>query len=813
MEFLTALRALIRSPLYSLAVVVTLAPGLASLGSMLAVVHGVLLAPLPYGAPERLVSLQLEAADGTRIGQSPAFHAVVRRNATQLEDVALYRTGSANVWSGNEDVGAEHLTATWVTASMMRLLQAPPLLGRSFTDDEERRGGPEAVILSEPEWRARFAAAPDVLGRTLVVNEVPRQIVGVMPAGFAFPAASTRLWLPAKYSDAATAGDFIYAGVARLAPGASAESAQRELATVLPKTAELFPRLQSGGSTAAWLADMQPVQRVGSLRDAMTRGVAPLLWLLAAMAGLVLLVAWANVANLVLIRTDAMRQGVAVREALGASPLRAAAPMLAESILLGAAAAALALLGTLAALASLKALAPAGFPRLHELTVGPLTAAVIVLVALLGTMAGTALLSGLNRSRRFVIGVHEGARGQTAARPRQRLRSTITAIQIAAAVVVLAGSGLLLRTAHQLQGVHPGFVADDVTTFRILLPFARYDETARVAFHARLIERVEHLPSVQAAGLTARLPLGAGQTPAQDFVVEGGGRPRSLPVNVVGGGYFSAMGIPVLAGRDFGPLESQRPDELIISRRAAATLFDDPRGAASLGRTLRLDPGGPTYTVVGVAGDVRYDDLALQPSAMVYRAQVVAKAQGVDPGPLPAMVLTVRSGAPPAALADAVRAVVRDLDPGVPVFEVIGMADVVRQSMASLTLMLSAMTVAAVVALLLGMIGLYGVMAYVVALRTREFGLRMALGADPDRIARWVLGRGLALTAIGVAAGLAVFALAVPWLRALIHGVPGWDPPSLLGAIVLLVATAALACWAPARHAASVDPAQALRAE
>jgi putative ABC transport system permease protein len=813
MAFGPALRSLRRSPVYAIAVVVTLAVGLAAVGSMVAVVHGVLLAPLPYGEPDRLVSLQLGLADGTAIGQSPAFLATYRRHSTQLEDVALYRTGSANVWTHTEQAGAEHLTASWVTASTMRLLQAPPLLGRSFTDAEERRGGPEAVVLSEPEWRSRFASAPDILGQTLIVNDVPREIVGVMPARFAFPAASTRIWLPVKYTDTATMGDFLYTGLARLAPGATPASAQRELAVLLPKTAELFPRLQSGGPTAAWLDEARPVQRVLSLREALTDRIAPMLWLLAAVAGLVLLVAWANVANLMLVRTDARRQGVAIREALGASPLRASAPAIAESVLLGSVAAVLALLGSLVALGALKAFAPADLPRMDELTIGPWTAGIIVLVALLGSAGGTAILARLNRSQGVASGLHDGARGQTSGRRRQRLRSAATAIQIAAALVVLAGSGLLLRTAQQLHSVHPGFEADQVTTVRILLPFARYDETARVAFHARLTERASRLPSVQGAGLTARVPLGSGYTPAQDFVADGTARRRSLPVNVVSGGYFKSMAIPVLAGRDFRPLESQRPDELIVSQRAAALLFDDPRGTASLGRTARLEPGGPTYTVVGVVGDARYDDLALHPSAMVYRAQVAANAPGVDPGPLPGMVLSVRSTAPQEPLVDAIRSIVRDLDPGVPVFEVNSMADVVRQSMASLTLMLSVLTVAASVTLLLGMIGLYGVMAYVVTLRTREFGLRMALGADPRHIARWVLGRGLALTAFGVGAGLALFALAVPYLRALINGVPAWDPLSLLAAIALLVGTAALACWSPARHAASVDPAQALRAD
>lgn len=813
MLFPHALKSLKRTPVYAVTVVLTLALGLASVGSMFAVAHGVLLAPLPYGESDRLVSIHLDPMDGSRIGLSPAVHATYRRFSTQLEDIALYRTGSVNVWMESDDVGAEHLTATWVTASMMPLLRAPPLLGRTFSVDEERRGGPDAVILSEAEWRMRFGRAPDVLGRTLMVNNVPREVVGVMPAQFSFPGARTRMWLPAKHADDATAGDFFYAGVARLAPGATVASAQVELAAVLPRMGELFPHLRSGGSTAAWIDDVNPAPRVQALREALTGSIAPTLWMLAAVSALVLLVAWANVANLILIRADASRHDVAVREALGASPLRASAHVFGESLLLGAAAAALALLATLGALMALRAFGPVDVPRIEELAIGLRVAGFIVLVALLGTTVGTGILMRFDRPGRLSNRLGDGTRGQTPGKSRQRLRATSTVLQIAAALVVLAGSALLLRTAHTLRDVHPGFEADQVITFRILLPFARYQDSARVAFYARLTEQVGQLPSVLATGLTAKLPLGSGVMPEQAFRIEGEARSRPLPVNVVSDGYFRAMRIPMLAGRDFRPLESQQPGELIISQRAAMTLFADPGGTEALGKTLRLDPGGPTYTIVGVVGDVRYEDLALAPSAMAYRPQVVANVPGVEPGPLPAMALTVRSNAPPDALVAAVRGIVRELDPSIPVFEVSSMREVVRDSMARLTLTLTVMTAAAAVTLLLGMIGLYGVMAYLVALRSRELGLRMALGADPGHIVRWVLGRGLALTAIGVAAGLIVFALAVPYLRASISGIATWDPLPLLAAIVLLVCTAALACWLPALRAAAVDPAQALRAE
>ena len=810
---LQAFRSLQRTPVYAITVVLTLALGLASVGTMFALVHGVLLAPLPYGAPDRLVSIRLEVADGDPISLSPAVAATFRRFSTQLEDVALFRTGSANVWTDADDVGAENLTATWITASTMRLLQVAPLLGRTFADDEERRGGPDAVILSEAEWRARFGAAPDAVGRTLIVNSVPRTIIGVMPARFSFPGAGTRLWLPAKASDPTTAGDFFYAGMARLAPGASLDAARHELGAVLPRMADLFPRLQSGGSTAAWIDEVQPAPRLQPLVTALTGSIAPTLWMLAAVAGMVLLVAGANVANLVLVRADAAGQDVAVREALGASPLRASAHFLGEAVLLGSAAAVLALLASNGAIVALKAAGPADLPRLAELAVGPWAVGFILLVALPGMAIGTAILTRLTGPGRLSSRLRDDARGQTPGTFRQRIRAAVSVLQVAVALVVLAGSAALLRTSHRLHDVHPGFDADQVTTLRILLPFARYPDASRVAFHARLTERVGELPSVLGAGLTARLPLGPGHAVEQAFRIEGEGRARPLSVNVVGNGYFAAMRIPVLAGRDFRPLESQRADELVISRRAAMTLFADASGAASLGRTLALDPGGPTYSVVGVVGDASYDALGTPPAAMVYRPQVVAARPAVDPGPLPGMVLAVRSKAPADALVAAIRGIVRELDPSVPLFEVRSMGEVVRQSTARLTLTLWATTAAAAVTLLLGTVGLYGVMAYLVALRTREFGLRMALGADPGRIVRWVLGRGLALTAIGVTTGILVFALALPYLRASIHGIAAWDPFPLIGATLLLACTAALACWVPARRAAAVDPAQALRAE
>lgn len=407
MDIRHALRSLRRAPAFTITVILTLAGGAASVGSMFAIVYGVLLAPLPYAAPDRLVSVRLQSPESGDIRQPPALQVTYAQHASTLAGIGFHRTGSTNVWIEGNDDAAQSVVATWVSASMMPLLGIPPLLGRSFTADEELRGGPDAVILSESEWRTRFNAAPDVIGRTLMVNSVPREIVGVMPARFSFPlhASETRVWLPAKRIDDATVGDFLYSAVARLAPGATAEQAQRELVAILPRMAESFPRMEhtaidrasgrvAGSSTATWLADVKPVPVVAPLRDEITSGIARTLWMLAAAAGLVLLVAWANVANLLLIRADGRQSELAVRTALGAGRLRMATHFLTEALLLSAAAGALALPLVYGTVAALVAFGPADVPRFAQLGVGLPTVAFTVLITAVSAAVCAAVPAG-----------------------------------------------------------------------------------------------------------------------------------------------------------------------------------------------------------------------------------------------------------------------------------------------------------------------------------------------------------------------------------------------------------------------------------
>jgi predicted permease len=379
--------------------------------------------------------------------------------------------------------------------------------------------------------------------------------------------------------------------------------------------------------------------------------------------------------------------------------------------------------------------------------------------------------------------------------------------------VVLAGSALLLRTFERLRHEPPGFDATNVLTVWTQLPYARYGDSSAVAYYARLTDAVRKLPGVRAVGVTSRLPLGDGETLQQSFTVEGGGRDLMLSTVVIDDGYLGAVKIPLLAGHGFDRTGVQRDGDVMVSRRAAETIWHDPTGRAAIGQRLTLEPSGPTYTIVGVVGDVHDRDLSIAPSAILYAPHVVPINLRTEPGARRTLALVARTEGAPTAVVAAIRQTVHDLDPTVPIFNVETMTEVVRASTARLSFALMLMSAAAAITLVLGAIGLYGVMAYMVALRTREFGVRIALGADPLRLARSVVARGLTLIALGVLGGLVLFALVAPFLGAFLYGVAPSDPLTLAGTMVVLAATGTVANWLPARRAAHIDPVEALRAE
>ena len=816
-----AWRSLRRTPVFTLTAALTLVIGIGASVAIFAIVNGVLLKPLPYGNPERLVGiwhnfppLKLDKAN-----QSSGTYFTYKKLARSIESIGVYEDGAVNVAEPGNSSEPQRLTSAWITASLIPTLQVSPLLGRTFTEGEDVPNGPNLAIISEGMWRTRFGSDRGVIGRTLNVNGLSRQIIGVMPERFRFPTADAELWFPLQLDpNAVFAGGFNYNGIARLKPGVTITNAQRDFATVLPRIVELFPTLVPGMPTQMLLDQAKPVPVLIPLREDVTGSIYRTLWMVAAAAALVLLVACANVANLILVRADGRQRELAVREALGAGRARVMLHFLSESALLAGIAGAVGLAGAWAAVRALVAAGPAAVPRLAEVRIDATTVffalVITILVAVLCSIIPAMRISRVP----LFSALREGGRGGTAGRAQHRMRGAIVAVQIALALVALAGSGLLLRSFQRLNGVQPGFNSENVSTFWMALPHARYpNDTALVQFYARLAARVAELPGVVNVGLSSRLPLeprGMNQNPfyVEDDPTATTKIPPLQVFTVIDAGYFRTMGIPLLAGHTFDRLGVQRDGEAIISQRTAEQFWKDPTGKAALGKRFRNFPRAPWHTIIGVVGNVRDSSLATPPLQVVYTPQAATRDTLASQSQR-TMALVVKTTRELPSLTGSVQRVIRELDPTLPTFDVRSLTAVMRASMAQLSFTTIILGATAAVTLLLGAIGLYGVMAYLVTLRTRELGVRIALGAQPRAVATMMTRQGLVLTVIGVAAGLVLFALVARFLKSFLFGVATMDPLTIGAASLVLVAIAGLASWIPARRASRVDPANTLRAE
>jgi predicted permease len=801
--------------------VLTLMIGIGASVAMFEIVDGVLLKPLPYRNPERLVGawFDLPPINLHKAQQTSGTYFTFKKFASSIENIGVYQEGSVNASGAAGSAEPQRLVSGWVSASIFPTLAVPPLFGRTFTDAEDLPKAPDVVVISEGLWRTWFSADPKVLGRTMDVNGKPRQIIGVMPARFRFPTAATQLWIPLQLDPAATfTGGFNYTGLARLKPGVTVAQAQRDFTTVLPRLVELFPNLAPHVPTTMLLEQAKPRPLLVPIRDDVTGGIARTLWIVAAAAVLVLLVACANVANLILVRADGRQRELAVREALGAGRARVLAHFLGESALLTAFAAAGGLGLAWVAVRALVALGPAEIPRLAELGMNVPTVLFTFGIAVV-VAAVCSFIPALRIGRvRLQVALREGGRTGTAGKAQRRLRGTMVALQIALAMVVLAGSGLLLRTFERLHAVRPGFDPTNVATFWLSLPNRRYDsDTLVVRFYDRLLENVRQLPGVRAAPVSSRLPLEEEGMNANPFYVEGdeSSATKIPPLQIyttVDSGYFHAMGIPLLAGQGFSRIGVQHANEALISQHTSDQFFKDPTGRAAIGKRFRSLPGGAWFTIIGVVGNVHDTTLAAPPSQTVY-FPLAPSADTINSQTQRTMALVVKTVGDPATATAAVQRTVREMDPTLPLFDVRTLATVLSASTAQLRFTIIVLGAAAVVTLLLGAIGLYGVLAYLVSLRTRELGVRIALGAQPRAVAMMMTAQGLALTAGGIGMGLVLFALVARFIRSFLFGVTPSDPLTLAGASLTLVAIAALASWIPARRAGRVDPADALRAD
>ena len=795
-------RGLARRPGFTLVVLATLALGIGANAAIFSVVNGVLIRPLPYPEPERVFQFGHKAPQW--LTSDPQF-GEYRRDMRSLDGLAAYVNREGTISSGD---APERVRIVAASADFFPVLGVLPLIGRTFAPDEYVASPATVVVISHSLWMRRFAADSTVVGKTLPVNGSERVIVGVMPPEFAFPERRTDLWMPLPRAVLDTPGDwsnYYLFMVARLTNRSTLDQARNEATGIAQRMMRDFP--QHFNPTRPLIPSLTLV------RDQLVGSTRPYLFALLGTVGFVLLIACANVANLLLARGEARRTEMAVRTALGATTRRLTMQLLTESAVLstigGVLGLSLAWIGSRALVAS----APGSIPRLDQITIDPTVIAFTAGVSVLtGVLIG--LVPAWRITRASVAGtLKEGGRGSGTAST-SRARRALVVAEVALAVVMLSGSGLLLRSLLHLQRAGLGFEPSGVLTARVALLQRAYDDNRSTEFFSQLVERLAALPDVHAAGASGWLtvaddgglwgyePEGRNYTNYPD-----GNWPDAVPQQVTPG-YFAAIGLPLLAGRDFG--SADRPGAqltAIVSKRFAEQSWP---GADPLGRRFRLGGGdGPWLTIVGVVGDLRARGFGAEPAPTMYfpYAQTATSAYFMPRS----MVVLIRTVGDPSRLTPSVRGIVRSLDPTVPVSDVRTLDAVVGASVANRRFSTTLVLGFAALALVLAGIGTYGVIAYGVTQRTFEIGVRQALGAERGAVLGLVMREGLGLCASGLVLGLAGSIAAGRLIRALLVGVSPFDWVTLGTVCLLLAGVSLLACVIPARRAMAVSPTEALR--
>ena len=806
-------RAFRRAPGFFLIAVLTLAVGIGANAAIFTVVNAVLLQPLPYPEPERIMGLSHTAPglDMERLELSDGTYFVYNRDNRSFESLGIFWEGSATLTGGEEPV---RVGVSGTTAGVFSVLRVPPAHGRTLQEADEKPGADPVAVLSDGLWRRRFGGAPSAIGATLLADGVPRRIVGVMPPDFRFPSVEVEIWVPMTIDPANLGvGNFSYDGVARLRPGVTPEQAARELSDLAWRVTELPNTLM----TREMLQSVQFAVRVVPLRNEIVGNVQRVLWVLLGSVGLILLIACANVANLFLVRAEGRQREVAVRSALGASRQDILRLFLGESLALALTGGALGLALAAVGVHALVALRPEGLPRLEEIAVNGTAVAFTVAVALLaGLLVG--LFAALRHGRpNLVAALKEGGRGGMVGRERLRARSALVVVQVAVALVLLVGAGLMVQSFRRLHGVDPGVDPRNVLTLRLNLPESEYKEPQKVArFVIQLLEKVRALPGVHSAGTSNLLPLTVGDSDnghvIEDFPLAPGELPPLLAARWVSPGYFETMRIPLLRGRAFDRIEADSlVQEAVVSQALAERFWP---GRSPLGKRLAPGPGESLQwaTIVGVVASSRDKGLHEKPVEAVYYPMQPQVSFGEVRIPR-SFTLVVRSDGDPLRLVVPVRDAIWSLDRNLPLAEVRPMEDVVGRSMVRTTFTMLLLVIAGFVALVLGMVGIYAVISFVVSQRTREIGVRMALGAGRGDIARMVLREGLGLTLAGIAVGLLGAFAATRLMVALLFEVSPTDPVTFVAVSALLALIALFASWMPAQQAAKVPPLEAIRNE
>jgi putative ABC transport system permease protein len=796
-ELRYAVRGLAKRPGYTALSAGTLGLGIGATAAVFAVLYAVLLRPLPYPEADRIVEI-FHHAPGLNlpdVRSSPGLIARYRQTARTLTHVGGYETRLANITGVGE---AERIRVVAATPDLFAVLATPPALGRVFRNDDATRNTELVTILTDATWRTRFGGDPSVIGRSVQLDGQPAQIVGVMPPGFTFPDADTRMFIPLRIDDNAPFGAFGMTSLARLGPGVTVEHARREVEQLQQRVPEWFPDL-----TAEVLAGFRWSVAVQPWHERVVRNVSSTLWMLFATVALVLVVAASNVANVFLVRAEARQREVAVKSALGASRARIAASDFAESLVLASIAGVLALALADASLSLLIAYIPPRLPRVQEIRVD----AMIVLFTVAITMLSAALLALLptfSAARRSVVAMlRDGGRGTTAGRSRHRTRHVLMVTQVAVALVLLVGAGLLLKSVTRLAAVDPGFEADGLVTVGVSLGrgVTRADAIAR---YGRLFDELARVPGVSAIGAAGALPLGATGLTGSSFEIRSrpaGENDASLSTmyTPVTPGYFETLGVPLVEGRLPMSSDTDQRRQVAWVNKAFAREF---LPTDAVGASIRLRE--EWLEIVGVVGDLRMSGFAEEAQPMVY-VPLTNPATRFE-----MMYAVIRTPGSPAALASSLRAAAARVDGSVPV-TIRTAEDIVSVSLAQATFTVMLVTIAAGLGLLLGIVGLYGAISYIAAQRTAEIGMRLALGATPTAVCAMVLRQGLTVSLGGIIVGLAAAWSLARFVASLLFEVSAYDPGTYATVVFLVLAVSMLATYVPARKAAGIDPVQALR--
>jgi predicted permease len=811
------MRTLLRSPMFTILTILTISIGIGANTAIFSVVNGVLLKPLPYPQPDRLVAVrQTSAAFGMREMQlSPANYFTFREENRTFERFGLWTENRVSITG----LGApEQVPAIMVTADTLAAVGVPPAQGRWFSEQDDAPGSAQTVMLSYGYWQRKFGGAASAIGSKLHVDGRVCDIIGVMPAGFRLLDEKADLFQPFRFDRSKTyLGNYSFRAIARLRPGVTPRQASADVARMLPLTLAEFPPPPGFSVKLFEQARFQPLLR--PLKEDLIGSLGKLLWVLMGSIGVVLLIACANVINLLLVRSEGRQQEIAVRIALGASWRRIAGILLSESILLG-------LLGGVAGLglayfgvALLVRIAPQYLPRLNDIAIDP-----AVLLFTLALSLGAGLLFGAipalkHAAPRVALALRAGGRSLSQSRETHRARSVLVMLQTALAVVLLIGSGLMIRTFQSLQRVQPGFRdPTEVQTVRIYIPETQVKEAVRVVRMEQEIEdKLAAIPGVASAAYANSVPADGNDSTdllyAEDRTYAEGQLPPLRRFKFVTPGFFKTMGTPLVAGRDYTWADIyEARTYAVVSENLAREMWGSP--AAALGKRIREGMKDDWREVIGVVGDVHSDGAERKAPTVVYWPVLMHKFWGDDAFVQRGVVYAIRSSrAGSQSLLEQIRQAVWSIDSNLPLARVETMEQIYRGSMARSAFTLVMLAIAGAMALVLGLVGIYGVISYSVSQRTRELGIRLALGATQFDVKSMVVRSGVWLAGAGAVVGLAASTLVTRIMTTWLLGISPLDPLTYAAVSLGVVAAAGAASYLPARRASALNPVEALKAD